>query len=104
MKAVSEESFDREVLSAVQPVLVDFWAPWCASCKAMTPVLERIAAARPDWGIVAVDLAESAGVAARFSVLTLPTLLVFRDGAVTERLTGLRTEQDVLALMGNPTT
>lgn len=92
--------FERKVLavSAERPVLVDFWAAWCGPCKALGPILEDVARAREGKAdVVKVDTDTESELAVRFNIRALPTLLVFRDGAVAEQLVGLRAASDLVA-------
>ena len=87
---VDDDHFTAEVLEAERPVLVDFTAAWCPPCRAMKPVLEEFAAARPELKVVQVDVDESASTAARYGVLSMPTFILFRDGAPAATLVGAR--------------
>src|SRR5262245_51486965 len=78
--AVTGATFEQEVLKAPGPVLVDFWAAWCAPCHAVAPVLEQIAEAR-DLKLVKVDYDEEPGLAGRYGIQSLTSMLLFRDGA-----------------------
>ncbi|MGB2875081.1 MAG: thioredoxin [Gaiellaceae bacterium] len=77
---VTEQTFESEVLSSDQPVLVDFWAEWCGPCHAIAPVLDEIAAERTDIKIVKLNIDEEPGVAQRYGVMSIPTLILFKDG------------------------
>lgn len=92
LPALAAAAFDADVLAAshARPVVVDFSADWCGPCRALAPVLARIAA-EPDLGgsIVTVDADAEPGLAARYDVRALPTLLVFRHGQVVDRIVGL---------------
>lgn len=80
---VTKENFEQEVINSDQPVLVDFWAPWCAPCKAIAPALDEIAEARSgSLKVVKIDIDEEEELAARFRVRSIPTLLVFKGGHV----------------------
>src|SRR4051812_47500548 len=88
---VTDGTFDDEVLAADRPVLVDFWAPWCAPCRAMDPVLKDLAAQHgAQMRFAKVDVDENPHTAARFGILSMPTLLVFEGGELRQRLTGAR--------------
>jgi thioredoxin 1 len=78
---VTNDTFTAEVLESDKPVLVDFWAAWCAPCRTMTPVLEQIAASRTDLKVVSVDAEAEQELAARCGVQGMPTFMLFADGA-----------------------
>jgi thioredoxin 1 len=85
---VTDGTFQSEVLEAERPVLVDFWAPWCGPCRVVHPILEEMAAERDDFHIVSINVDENQQTAARFDVLSIPTLILFRDGAEAKRVIG----------------
>jgi thioredoxin 1 len=78
--AVTEQTFEQEVLSSEQPVLVDFWAEWCGPCHAIAPVLDQIAAERDELKVVKLNIDEQPAVAQRYGVMSIPTLILFKDG------------------------
>jgi thioredoxin 1 len=95
MRDVTDETFADEVLGAGGPVVVDFWAPWCGPCRAIGPILEQLeseAGGRVAFAKVNVD--ENVDVAARYSVLSLPTVMVFDGGEPRETLVGARPRRD----------
>src|SRR5215217_7853014 len=85
---VTDDSFQAEVLESELPVVVDFWAAWCGPCRVMSPILEELAAERDDLRVVTVDVDANQGVAARYGVLSMPTFMVFRDGAPVGSIVG----------------
>ena len=95
--AVTDDSFRAEVLESERPVVVDFWAAWCGPCRLMSPILEEIAQERDDLRVVKVDTDAHQRVAAEYGVLSMPTFMVFRDGAPVGQIVGARPKQRLLA-------
>jgi len=78
--AVTEQTFETEVLQSDGPVLVDFWAEWCGPCHAIAPVLDQIAEERSELKVVKLNIDEQPAVAQRYGVMSIPTLILFKDG------------------------
>jgi thioredoxin 1 len=85
---VTDATFQAEVLDSESPVLVDFWAPWCGPCRVVHPILEEMAAERDDVHIVSINVDENQQTAARYDVLSIPTLILFKAGAEAKRVIG----------------
>jgi thioredoxin 1 len=88
IKQVTDADFQAEVLESEQPVLVDFWAPWCGPCRVVAPVLEAIADERPELKLVKLNIDENQQTAMNFQILAIPTMVLFRDGAEAKRIQG----------------
>lgn len=94
---VTDQTFDREVLQSPTPVVVDFWAPWCGPCKMIAPVLEEIAKEKDGTlKIAKLDVDDNPVTAQKFGVMSIPTLLVFKNGREVSRLVGYRPKQQLL--------
>src|SRR4051794_5230572 len=85
---VTDTNFQAEVIDADQPALGDFWAPWCGPCRVVGPVLEEIQSERDDLKIVKLNVDENQQTAANFQVLSIPTMILFRNGAVAKKVIG----------------
>ena len=85
---VTDINFVAEVIEADTPVLVDFWAPWCGPCRVVAPVLEEIAGEREDIKIVKLNTDENQQTTARYEVLSIPTLILFKDGEIAKKVIG----------------
>jgi len=95
---LSESTFDESVGSSSEPVIVDFWAEWCGPCKMIAPILDEVATEQAGKVTVAkVNVDEHPGLARRYEVMSIPTLIVFKDGAPAKRLVGARGKGQLLS-------
>lgn len=97
---VNESDFREKVLEAKGTVLVDFWANWCGPCRMLGPVLEQLAADRPDVTVAKVDVDENMGLAAAYGVESIPMLLVFKDGQLANKSIGYVSQEEIEKLIG----
>jgi thioredoxin 1 len=85
---VTDNNFAAEVLEANQPVLVDFWAPWCGPCRIIAPHLEELDAEREDLTVVKMNVDENPQTAAKYGIMSIPTLILFKNGEVAKQVVG----------------
>ncbi|MBQ1843271.1 MAG: thioredoxin [Lachnospiraceae bacterium] len=89
------DNFDEEVLKSDKPVLVDFWATWCAPCRMQGPIIEELADERSDIKVGKLDVDENPEIAEKYGVMSIPTLLVIENGEVVHQMVGVQTKQQI---------
>ena len=96
---ITNSNFEEEVLRSDKPVLVDFWASWCGPCRMVGPVIEEIAAECSDIKVGKVNVDEEQALAARFQIMSIPTLMVFKGGKIANQALGAMPKGQILALL-----
>ena len=96
---VDQTNFQTEILDSKKPILLDFWAPWCAPCRMVAPILEEIEAERPDIKVGKINVDEQSELAGQFHVMSIPTLIVMENGRVKNRAVGAQPKNQILALL-----
>ena len=97
---LTEENFNKEVLEAEETVLVDFWAPWCGPCRMVLPIIEELADSLTDVKIGKINVDEEKEQAGRYRVMTIPTLMVFKNGQPVETSIGAKSKAEILRMIG----
>ena len=96
---LNAENFDNEVLNCDKPVLVDFWASWCGPCRMVSPIVDEIAEENSDIKVCKVNVDENQQLAAKYNVMSIPTLLVFKNGEIVNQMIGAKPKNQILAMI-----
>ena len=97
--SVNKNNFNQEVLNSDKPVLMDFWAPWCGPCRMVAPLVEEIAKERSDIKVVKINVDEEQELAMQFGVMSIPTLVVMKNGKIINQVTGARPKAQILTML-----
>ena len=89
----------KEILAEGKPVVVDFWAPWCAPCRMVVPIMEEIASERPDIKVGKINVDEQPELASKFSIMSIPTLVVMKNGKIVQQVSGARPKKAILEML-----
>ena len=96
---ITKDNFQTEVLEAKETVLVDFWASWCGPCKMIGPIIDQIAEERSDIKVCKINVDDEQELAVKFKVMSIPTLMVFKDGKVVNQSLGAKPKAAILAML-----
>ena len=96
---ITQENFEKEVINSAIPVIVDFWAPWCGPCQMIAPIIEEIATENPQYLIGKVNVDEQSALTQAFGIVSIPTLVIMKDGKAVDQLVGVRPKEQILALL-----
>ena len=96
---ITERNFEEEVVKSEIPVLLDFWASWCGPCRTVAPIIEEIAKEREDIKVVKINVDEEPELAAQFQIMSIPTLMVFKNGKVANHALGALPKHQILSLL-----
>lgn len=96
---LTKENFEAEVMNSDKPVLVDFWASWCGPCRMVLPIIEELAQELTEVKVCKVNVDEQEELAARFKVMTIPTLMVFKDGKAVSSSAGAKSKAQILEML-----
>lgn len=96
---IDRNNFQSEVLGSDRPVLLDFWAPWCGPCRMVGPILDEIAGERSDIKVAKINVDEQPELAGQFGVMSIPTLVVMKEGRIVQQAMGARPKAQILSML-----
>ncbi len=96
---INKNNFQNEVMNSDKTVLLDFWAPWCAPCRMVVPIIEEIASERPDIKVGKINVDEQPELASKFGIMSIPTLVVMKNGKIVTKVSGARPKKAILEML-----
>ena len=96
---ITKNNFQNEVMNSDKPILLDFWAPWCAPCRMVAPTVEEIASERVDIKVGKINVDEQPELANKFGIMSIPTLVVMKNGKIVQRVSGVRSKNTILEML-----
>ncbi len=96
---INQANFQQEIMNSDRPVLVDFWASWCGPCRMLSPIVDEISAERSDIKVCKINIDEQPELANRFQIMTIPTLIVFKNGKAVNQTSGARPKNQILSML-----
>ena len=100
---INKNNFQNEIMDSEKTVLLDFWAPWCAPCRMVVPIIEEIAGERPDIKVGKINVDEQPELASKFGIMSIPTLVVMKNGKIVQQVSGARPKDAILRMLFNDT-
>ena len=96
---INKNNFQNEIMDSEKTVLLDFWASWCAPCRMVVPIIEEIAGERPDIRVGKINVDEQPELASEFSIMSIPTLVVMKNGKIVQQISGARPKNAILEML-----
>ena len=96
---INKNNFQNEIMDSEKTVLLDFWAPWCVPCRMVVPVIEEIAGERPDIKVGKINVDEQPELASKFGIMSIPTLVVMKNGKIVQQVSGARPKKAILEML-----
>ena len=96
---INKNNFQNEIMDSEKTVLLDFWAPWCAPCRMVAPIIEEIASERPDIEVGKINVDEQSELASKFGIMSIPTLVVMKNGKIVQQVSGARPKNAILEML-----
>ena len=96
---INKNNFQNEIMDSEKTVLLDFWAPWCAPCRMVVPIIEEIASEREDIKVGKINVDEQPELASKFSIMSIPTLVVMKNGKIVQQVSGARPKKAILEML-----